>query len=827
MKHLKKFMALMLSFIMVFAMGTTAFAEYDLAIKSTSEDTLDLTISDMQEDHEYRIYCILTGKASEGTKITDAGFDGWGGCINRDTINSFSTRAEAIQKINDLWDAGDVLAIIQQFVNLTPADMAAACWQVGENGETSRTETFDAGYYIIVDYNTATGKTVSQKMVQIAVGVSDTFSITSKEVPNTETATLSLNNMEDGYTYYLYQLLTGNSATAGGKIVSHAELGQNLLTSSELYRVLSSNGMDDLVEYVDDSYLSNSLSEITSLLNGGDAETHGDYAYATFQKDAKGSTKSVVVPSGYYVILRQNQDNGQEKLYLCRATTTVKFDTETKPNTFTITGPKNGHSYAVYQIFTGDVYTEGDTTYLSNVRWGKNGTGTVGDSVDNDTLSKLEALSNEKDISDAVVSYINNKSEAIETITDDKASITVVGGYYLIRDLGASEGSTDAYSSYIIKVAGNITIEPKADVPTLEKYVKETNDSTGVTSDWQKYADYDNGDEIPFQLKITIPANYDSYSTYRLSLYDLMDDALVFDSNSVRLYVDNKEISSNPDGIIFERYYGHEVSSVNKAMSAKTDENEEPETGIKFIIRNTKKIDAIKAGSVITIEYTCRLNNSNITEAGANYAYNVAYLIYPNNPNKVDSTSTTSKVKTTVYTYHLVLDKKDENGNALSGANFELLKYNAETEKYDITINAGDSPALASDGESGGISTFYFYGLDAGKYRLVEIQTPSGYNSIADYDFEITADITENVTTSCNSMQISGTDETDGVTIATSSVADGIPDKLFTASVINKKGVVLPGTGGIGTTIFTATGAVLMIGAVSILIYRKRKATNI
>ena len=59
--------------------------------------------------------------------------------------------------------------------------------------------------------------------------------------------------------------------------------------------------------------------------------------------------------------------------------------------THTITAPNNGHTYEVYQIFKGD-YSEGDNSQkvLSNVKWGKNGTGTQGDNVSEKILTELK-----------------------------------------------------------------------------------------------------------------------------------------------------------------------------------------------------------------------------------------------------------------------------------------------------------------------------------------------------------------------------------------------------------------------------------------------------
>ena len=48
---------------------------------------------------------------------------------------------------------------------------------------------------------------------------------------------------------------------------------------------------------------------------------------------------------------------------------------------YTITAPANGHTYEIYQIFTGD-YDPSNKTMLTNIKWGANGTGTTGEAVD-------------------------------------------------------------------------------------------------------------------------------------------------------------------------------------------------------------------------------------------------------------------------------------------------------------------------------------------------------------------------------------------------------------------------------------------------------------
>ena len=75
--------------------------------------------------------------------------------------------------------------------------------------------------------------------------------------------------------------------------------------------------------------------------------------------------------------------------------------TSTAPVTtlYTIAAPHNGHTYEIYQIFTGD-YDAFQPSMLTNIKWGKNGTGTAGEAVDQtvlDELSKVASYTSDSD----------------------------------------------------------------------------------------------------------------------------------------------------------------------------------------------------------------------------------------------------------------------------------------------------------------------------------------------------------------------------------------------------------------------------------------------
>ena len=182
---------------------------------------------------------------------------------------------------------------------------------------------------------------------------------------------------------------------------------------------------------------------------------------------------------------------------------------------YTITAPKTDHQYEIYQIFTGT--RSGDV--LSNVKWGENGTGTEDEAVSAEVLTELTTVNDKTGLEmlNVIKKYVDFNSTPVETITKG-ATYTADAGYYLIKDKDASlkdevsgVGKNDAYTTYIVKVVGDVDIQTKSDVPVMEKKVKDINDSDGSETGWQDSADYDINDQIPFKLEGTVAANYADY----------------------------------------------------------------------------------------------------------------------------------------------------------------------------------------------------------------------------------------------------------------------------------------------------------------------------
>ena len=98
-------------------------------------------------------------------------------------------------------------------------------------------------------------------------------------------------------------------------------------------------------------------------------------------------------------------------------------------------------------------------------------------------------------------------------------------------------------------------------------------------------------------------------------------------------------------------------------------------------------------------------------------------------------------------------------------------------------------------------------GLDKKVYYLDEIVPPAGYNGLTE---RVTVDL-----------------RTGSKKVTTGYLNDGTYDESLASSiggvpVENNAGTTLPGTGGIGTTIFYVIGGGLMVAAAILLITKKR-----
>ena len=150
----------------------------------------------------------------------------------------------------------------------------------------------------------------------------------------------------------------------------------------------------------------------------------------------------------------------------------------------------------------------------------------------------------------------------------------------------------------------------------------------------------------------------------------------------------------------------------------------------------------------------------------------------------------------------VTLKKTDRNSTPLTGAKFELCKF----DKTWVKVPGYEEIDMAD------VSQVVLENLPIGRYRLTELKPPDGYLILENYVyFNVGFD-------NRGYVKIVLTDET-------GTGPNSNPDASLsgtTISVKNTPGQELPSTGGIGTTIFYVAGAVLAVGAAVLLITRRR-----
>lgn len=226
-------------------------------------------------------------------------------------------------------------------------------------------------------------------------------------------------------------------------------------------------------------------------------------------------------------------------------------------------------------------------------------------------------------------------------------------------------------------------------------------------------------------------------------------------------------------------------------------------------------------GATVTITYTAVVTDKAAIDGNGN-------------TNKVTVTWTTKggdepgpdKVETeeTIFTYAIALKKVNNKGVALPGAVFEFpfyVKSTADANGAYIYAGTTAGAGLTNQITTPDSGVIVVKGVKSGSYEITEVTAPAGYN-------KLTAPVTvQAVKTSSTSTHTTVYLDKDGNVVDVSAKEIEVKVDIDTIAatavvVVNKAGTELPSTGGMGTTVFYVLGTVLVLGAVVLLVTKKR-----
>lgn len=358
--------------------------------------------------------------------------------------------------------------------------------------------------------------------------------------------------------------------------------------------------------------------------------------------------------------------------------------------------------------------------------------------------------------------------------------------------------------------------------PDLTKSVQNREKGKDGSFGYNQDADYSANDTVNYKLDVVVPQNITDLKTFYVEDNPGDKTALQYIKDSVEVFAGETELKADTDFKVDETTDGGFKVDFKAVTPATINDRKGQTITIKYQYKLTDKANSTVSGNVNKAE----LSYSHLAKTEASE---------DDSPYKIHDEGV-------VYTFATNILKNGDDGALLGGVEFELYK---DVSKEDTTgktvLNDTDAKAKGlaegkkwvlvatkstSDVE-GTKGRLTFDGLSNGTYYLVETKTKAGYNLLSK-PVEVKLTITH--TTNWSKDNVWGTDgnvfykHNENTTTFTGT---GWSDNKFdTTTVINRKGFTLPTTGGFGTLLFSAIGALLVVGGVGVLMSTKKKKGN-
>ena len=383
------------------------------------------------------------------------------------------------------------------------------------------------------------------------------------------------------------------------------------------------------------------------------------------------------------------------------------------------------HEYKVFQVLTGTLAEPG-SKQLGNPAWGADATAEAKATDVNTFIEEITAPNlSEQDIAQLVAAKVDTSTAGRGTVKAGTPLDDLATGYYVLVDVteiaAAEDGKIDTKALHVVQVVNDIDgIDIKWGTTEQDKKIVSDTLGNGETPNAVD-GDVDNvsiGDTVNFQITATVPENANLYNYFYFVINDTLDEGLTLNTDSITVY---KESVTDANKL-----------TVTTDYLVKTGADADPES-FQVGLVDAKSL----AGKDIIVTYSAVLNeNATIGEVPNK---NTSTVTFSNDPNHdyngendkpgfpaeedLEATGETPISVTETYTTGIEIQKVDEDGNVLTGAEFTITG-----DSTEIVLVSSETFAEAAGGE--------YYGLKDGTYTKQEPVT-------ADYMKEAPADATK------------------------------------------------------------------------------------
>ena len=419
-----------------------------------------------------------------------------------------------------------------------------------------------------------------------------------------------------------------------------------------------------------------------------------------------------------------------------------------------------------------------------------------------DYIAKAKQAEELNAVAEAALHYLEDKLQEGENISKFSAGSATVqegensaiinlteAGYYLVSGSAkATNGGQEITAACALTTTNpNASVNVKADAPTLEKKIVETETNTETNESTEHLVDANNasvGEDVTYEIKSNVPA-MTGYEKYYFIVHDTLSKGLTYKADSIKITMQSENGN---------------ITSLNKDTDYTVESSTDPTsevTSIKIVFNDFIQYRESNPNAEIKIRYSATVNEKAVIGVEGNP--NEAKLQYSNNPNVKDDGKlekpnepkdpnvTGETPNDVVLTYIAGVDllkvAENENGLSLKGAEFQITgdkvnkvavqtwgfkKVESSTGDYyklkdgtyttqdpiapeeDVTTGTEDkyesltkdykkaetptvewkekNEALSIEGTVGEDGVLRFDGLGEGTYFIKEIKAPNGYN---------------------------------------------------------------------------------------------------